>query len=161
MPGQYNTWIPVKALEELQEKQKAAANRRQFAAAARVDPVLVSMYSGMRWGDIITNSDESHDAPYVSMSSNEWIAVLKECRVSKRLSRTEVTRIQKARDELKSRRAIVVPERSRDADYRYWKKEYTEYGYLYFSSEESQQEALEELEETYSKKSNSRFSALL
>ena len=157
VPGQYNTWIPEAAVEEIEAARKRNVIRQKFTEAMRTDPVLVSLYGGMRWGDIITGSDEARDAPYLTMTPDEFIAVMR----SGKLNRTEITRVFKKREEARNRKPIVVPQRSRDADYKYWKKEYSEYGYLYFSSEEQQQAALEELEDKYTQKSNSRFSALL
>ena len=141
----------------MKDAKKRYVVRRQFADLIRTDPVLVSLYSGMRWGDIITSSDEARDAPYLTMTPDEFIAVMK----SGKLNRTEITRVFKKREEARNKKPIVVPVRSRESDYKYWRKEYTDYGYLYFSSEEQQQEALEELDEKYSQKSNSRFSALM
>ena len=157
VPGQYNTWIPEKTLEELQEMKKAAANRRQLVESMRTDPVLMSLYGGARWGDVITQSDEARDAPYLPMTADEFIAVMR----SGKLSKHEITRVFRKREEARNRKPIVVPQRSRDADYKYWRKEYLEYGYLYFSSEEQQQEALNELDEKYEERGNSRFSALM
>jgi hypothetical protein len=154
VPGQYNTWVPEKVLEDMHEKKKRGILRRVFVDSVRADEELVRMYSGVRWGDIIVSDEESRDAPYLAMSTQEFQSALKT------MKKSDIARVFNKRREAGMKKSIVVPEPSRDSEYRYWKKEYSEYGYLYFSSQEQQDEALEELEERYSKKSNSKFAVL-
>jgi hypothetical protein len=154
VPGQYNTWVPEKVLEEMQEKKKRGLIRRAFVDSIRADEELVRMYSGVRWGDVIVSDEEERDAPYVAMTSEEFMTAMKS------MKKSDIARVFNKRREAGKKTAIVVPEPSRESEYRYWKKEYTDYGYLYFSSESQQQDALEDLENRYSKKSNSKFAVL-
>jgi hypothetical protein len=154
IPGQYNTWVPEKVLSEMQDRKTSGRIRRVFMDSIRADEDMVRMYSGVRWGDVIVSDEEDRDASYLTMSSTEFIEAMKT------MKKSDIARVFNKRRDAQSRKPIVIPEPSPDAEYKYWVNEYTNYGYLYFSSEEQQQEALENLEHEFKPKSNSKFAML-
>lgn len=156
-----NRWVPVAVVERMQAAAESARIQRVFQDIIKHDPVVSALSSGRSWGDIIYEADAQHDAPFIAMSSPDFIAALK----ANKIPKATVARIFKAREEKKNHKPIVVPPPAPDAEYRYWKNEYTNFGHLYFSSEEQQQEALADLEDRHNGVSRvqikSKYAALL
>jgi hypothetical protein len=157
IPGQYNVWARESYVRELEETRAVRRVQSVLITGIVADPVETALYLNLgSWGDIMMKAEAHHDARYMAMSSTEFISAMK----SGVLSKTDVRRIFAKRNEAKAT-PIVIPRSSPESEYRYWKREYTDFGHLYFSSQEQQDEALEELEERYGPKTNTAWAALL
>lgn len=148
VPGQYNQWVPVAVVDRMQASVENARVRRMFQDIMKSDPTMIALSSGRSWGDIICDEQDRHDAPFVAMSSQEFIALCK----SNSIPKSTVARIFKKREaKWNTKPAVIVPA-APDSEYRYWLDEYTNYPHCYFKTQQEQDEALRDLEVRFSKK---------
>ena len=141
------------------ERRKVMAEMTVLAKPIRdmvkTDPTHLALENGMTWGDISQQEQDRVDAPFVSMTDEEWHAYLRadkskpweECQRIMRLRAT-----QKAADN-------VVPDAPKTCAY--WYREYTQFPHLYFASPEEQKQAIADvLEDWWQQKGRWRRGAM-
>jgi hypothetical protein len=129
-------WVPECVLERRQFLAEIVKMSAPIRDMVRTDPIHLALENGATWGDLAQQAQDRMDAPFVSMTDDEWHAYL---RADKSKPWEECRRIMRLRAANKATEH-VEPEAPKTCAY--WYREYTQFPHLYFASPEEQKQAI-------------------
>jgi hypothetical protein len=137
------TWIPEAVMERRKFLQEVAVLAKPIRDMTRTDPIHLALENGATWGDLAQQAQDRVDAPFVSMTDDDWHAYL---RADKSKPWEECQRIMRLRA---ANKAVVTVTPEAPKTCAYWYREYTQFPHMYFASPEEQKQAIADVLEDW------------